>query len=218
MTTNKRSTNELYLRPLQRSSRHNSLLTLMLISGVFPEHSPNFHRYFLISIFRTAPSTARQIVIVFTSLRKNVHPCTGTAALYRPTAHWGSRGIALPLHDQGTRSWWGVNVTPRALFTPGKDPVPIVQEVGWAPEPVWKCEENIVPTGIRFPEHHCVVTTKTDLSGRPSVRPFVCSPHNALDWAFTKELKNRLTYSYETRCWETLRKIVLSLKFWLQSG
>ena len=24
-----------------------------------------------------------------------------------------------------------------AAFTPGKDPVPIVQEAGWAPGPVW---------------------------------------------------------------------------------
>jgi hypothetical protein len=33
-------------------------------------------------------------------------------------------------------------------FTPGKDPVPIVQEAGWAPGPVWTGVENIVPTGI----------------------------------------------------------------------
>ena len=26
---------------------------------------------------------------------------------------------------------------PRPYFTPGKDPVPIVQEAGWAPGPVW---------------------------------------------------------------------------------
>jgi len=26
---------------------------------------------------------------------------------------------------------------PRTYFTPGKDPVPILQEAGWAPEPVW---------------------------------------------------------------------------------
>ena len=26
---------------------------------------------------------------------------------------------------------------PRPHFTPGKDPVPILQERGWAPEPVW---------------------------------------------------------------------------------
>ena len=43
----------------------------------------------------------------------------------------------------------GVNVTPRPLFTSGKDPVPIVQEAGWAPGPVWTGAENLTPTGIR---------------------------------------------------------------------
>jgi hypothetical protein len=32
-----------------------------------------------------------------------------------------------------------------AAFTPGKDPVPIVQEAGWAPEPVWIGAENLAP-------------------------------------------------------------------------
>ena len=72
--------------------------------------------------------------------------CTGR------TAHWGSRGIALPLHDHDTRRGWGVSVTPRPLFTPGKDPVPIVQEAGWAPGPVWTGAENLTPTGIRSPD------------------------------------------------------------------
>ena len=36
-------------------------------------------------------------------------------------------------------------------FTPGKDPVPIVQETGWAPGPVWTGAENLAPTGIRSP-------------------------------------------------------------------
>ena len=30
-----------------------------------------------------------------------------------------------------------VSSKPRPHFTPGKDPVPIVQEAGWAPGPVW---------------------------------------------------------------------------------
>ena len=72
--------------------------------------------------------------------------CTGR------TAHRGSRGIALPFHDHGTRRGWGVSVTPRPLCTPGKDPVPIVQEAGWAPGPVWKGAENLAPTGIRSPD------------------------------------------------------------------
>jgi hypothetical protein len=33
-------------------------------------------------------------------------------------------------------------------FTPEKDPVPIVQDAGWAPRPVWTCAKNLVPTGI----------------------------------------------------------------------
>ena len=30
-----------------------------------------------------------------------------------------------------------VSSTPRPHFTPGKEPVPIVQDAGWAPGPVW---------------------------------------------------------------------------------
>ena len=41
------------------------------------------------------------------------------------------RGIALLFHDRGTRR--GLVVS----NTPGKDPVPILQEAGWAPGPVW---------------------------------------------------------------------------------
>jgi hypothetical protein len=40
-----------------------------------------------------------------------------------------------------------------AAFTPWKDPVPIVQEAGWAPRPIWTGAENLVPTGIRSPDH-----------------------------------------------------------------
>ena len=68
------------------------------------------------------------------------------------TAHKGSRGTALPFHDHGTRRGWGVSVTPRLLFTPAKDLVPIVQEAGWAPGPVWTGAENLAPTGIRSPD------------------------------------------------------------------
>ena len=72
--------------------------------------------------------------------------CTGR------TAHRGRRGIALPFHGHGTRSGWGVSVTPRPLFTSGKEPVPIVQEAGWFTGPVWTGAENLAPTGIRSPD------------------------------------------------------------------
>jgi len=35
-----------------------------------------------------------------------------------------------------------VSGTPRPQFTPGKDPVPILQEAGWAPVPVWTGEKS----------------------------------------------------------------------------
>jgi hypothetical protein len=67
-------------------------------------------------------------------------------------ARRGSRGVALLFHDHGTRRRMGVNVKPRPLFTPRKDPVPIVQEVGLAPGPAWTGAENLSSTGIRSPD------------------------------------------------------------------
>ena len=59
---------------------------------------------------------------------------------YRPSvAQRVGRGISIALlfHDRGTRRGWVVSSTPRPHFTLGKDPVPILQEAGWAPGPVW---------------------------------------------------------------------------------
>ena len=46
------------------------------------------------------------------------------------TAPRGSRGIALPFHDQGTRRVWGVSITPQPLFTPGKTRCPLYRRLG----------------------------------------------------------------------------------------
>jgi len=61
----------------------------------------------------------------------------------------------------------GVSVTPRPLFTPGKDEVPIVQEAGWAPGPVWTGAENLARTGIRSPDRpaRSSVAIPTELPG-----------------------------------------------------
>jgi len=43
--------------------------------------------------------------------------------------------------------------TPRpGRLTPGKDPVPIVLEAGWAPGSVWTGAENLALNGIRSPD------------------------------------------------------------------
>ena len=56
---------------------------------------------------------------------------------YRPgVAQRVGRGIALLFHDRRTGRGCVVSSTPRPHFTPGKDPVPILQEAGLAPRPV----------------------------------------------------------------------------------
>ena len=57
---------------------------------------------------------------------------------YRPgVAQRVGRGIALLFHDRSTRRGWVVSSTPRSHFIPAKDAVPILQETGWVPGPVW---------------------------------------------------------------------------------
>ena len=57
---------------------------------------------------------------------------------YRPgVVQRVGRVIALLFHDRGTRRVLVFSSTPRPHFTPGKDPVPNLQEVGWAPGSVW---------------------------------------------------------------------------------
>ena len=61
------------------------------------------------------------------------------------------RGIALLFQDHGTRRGLVVSSTPRPYFTPGKDPIPIVEGAGWTPGPVWTGGKSR-PTGIRSPD------------------------------------------------------------------
>jgi hypothetical protein len=61
-----------------------------------------------------------------------------------------------------------------AYFIPGKDPVPIVQEAGWAPGPVWT-DGKSRPTGIRSPDRpaRSSVAIPTELPGPLHIWVFV---------------------------------------------
>ena len=67
-----------------------------------------------------------------------------------------------------TRRGSGVSVTPWPLFTPGKDPVPIVQEAGWAPGPVWTGAANLAPPGFDPRTVQPVASRYTDYATRPT--------------------------------------------------
>ena len=88
---------------------------------------------------------------------------------YRPgVAQRVGSGIALLFHDRGTRRGWVVSSTSRPHFTPGKDPVPIVHEAGWAPGMVWT-PENLVHTGTRSRTVQPVVSRYTDWATGPKL-------------------------------------------------
>jgi len=100
--------------------------------------------------------------------------------LYR---HWGSvqavrhiggdRGIALLFHNHGTRREWGVSVTPRPLFTHGKDPVLFVQEAGRTPGPAWTGAEILAPHRDSIPDLQPVASRYTDYATRPTKKSVV---------------------------------------------
>jgi hypothetical protein len=72
-------------------------------------------------------------------------PVTGLVVAYRM-----GRGIALLFHNRSTRRGEWSAARP-GRFTPGEDPVPIVQEAGWTPGPDWTGGKSR-PTGIRSPD------------------------------------------------------------------
>jgi hypothetical protein len=73
-----------------------------------------------------------------------VHPRTGHEVPEGKKRYSSTLSLTSALDGGG----WSV---PRpGRFTHGNDPVPIVQETGWAPGLVWTGAENLAPTGIRF--------------------------------------------------------------------
>ena len=63
-----------------------------------------------------------------------------------------------------------VSSTFRPCFTPGKDPVPIVQEAGWVPGPVWTVENLALRERIPGPSSPYSVPIPTELPG-PLLHP-----------------------------------------------
>jgi len=59
---------------------------------------------------------------------------------------------------------------PRQHLTPGKDPIPIVQEAGWASGPVWTGVENLAPPGFDPRTVQPVGSRYTDYVTRPTLQ------------------------------------------------
>ena len=95
------------------------------------------------------------------------------------------RGRALLFHDHGTRRVWVVNSTPRPHFTPGEDPVPILQEAGWAPRSVWTGGKPR-PHRDSIPDRPASssVAIPTELPG-PHILQYLTETKNGMTWDAT---------------------------------
>ena len=62
----------------------------------------------------------------------------------------------------------GQRHAPAALYPPGENPVPVVQEAGWAPGPVWTGVGNLAPPGFDPRTVQPVAKRYTDYANEPT--------------------------------------------------
>ena len=109
-----------------------------------------------------------------------------------------------------------VSSTPQSHFTSGKDPVPILQEAGWSPGPVW--------TGGKSRPHRDSILDHP-ARGSVAIPTELPGPHIYTNFPFSKNrtgaphmyrMENRkpLTFLYFKRSF-TISSIKLCLIFWL---
>ena len=114
------------------------------------------------------------------------------------------RGLALLFYDGSTRRGSVVSSTLRPHFSHGKDPVPIVQEAGWAPGPVWTGGISR-PTGIRSPDRPTLSHLLYQLSN--PAHYLVCScTHINIQYA---SVQSKISSPYVVCCCVLLRKRVV---------
>jgi hypothetical protein len=117
----------------------------------------------------------------------DIHSCW---RLSRPQGHSAAGRVSLKVRYSRCRPYWprqwiegqlypfltsaqkgGGWLAPRpGHFSHGKDRLPIVQDVGWAPGPVWTCANNLAPTGIGSPDRPARSQSLYRLSCRGRIR------------------------------------------------
>jgi len=148
----------------------------------------------------------------FQFLGKPHHSVKVNFSNYRPgVPQRVGRGIALLFHDRGTRRGWVISSTPRSHFTPGKDPVPIVQESGWATGPVW--------TGGKSRPHHDSIPELPAHS--QSLYRLSYRVHHTVQYSnkkrhFSQTLGNYFTRLHEVTSHKMVTFVVFNVRSWNQ--
>ena len=134
----------------------------------------------------------RRIILPLDWLKKSKeHPCTGTEALYRPTAHRGNRGIALlfhwPWHYKGGEESAS---RPGRSLRPGKTRYPLYRRLGGPQGRSGQVRNISPPTGIRSPYRPTLSQSQYGLRYLDRV-------------SFTKIFQHRLIYIFLTFQWQS---------------
>ena len=124
--------------------------------------------------------------------------CTGR------TAHRGNRGIALLIHDHGSRRGWGVSVTPCRSLPSGKTRYPLYRRLDGPQRRSGQVRKISPPPGFDPRTVQPVASRYTDYATRPTIKliqglNYFLEPHIAI-WC-------RITWQNEVR-FETATFIV----------
>jgi hypothetical protein len=115
------------------------------VSIYFPPHTCHMPRRIITPDTVTGWYLAR--ILLQIASESSVHPTTGHESPEGEYRYSSTLSLTSALEAGGV-----VNSTPRPLYPRERNPVPIVQEAGWAPGPVWTGAENLASIGIRSPD------------------------------------------------------------------
>ena len=141
------------------------------------------------------------------TLVQALRPCTGHRA------RRGSRGIALHFHDHGTRRGWGVSVTPKPIFTPGKTRYLLYRRLGGPQGRSGQVRKISPPPAFDPRTFQPVASRYTDWATRPTYFPY--SDYKKL--RHYMEIKYYIAFSNEIHfvrpAWKLTNIQSVSLKF-----
>ena len=99
----------------------------------------------------------------------------------------------------------------QAALPPGKETVPIFQEAGYGPGPVWKGAENLAPTEIpspdcparsellyrlRYPGRHAKTEARWTWGQRMKVRNYKLRSEKKSNWTVPQGIRNSFLFLY----------------------
>jgi len=104
--------------------------------------------------------------------------------------------------------------SPGHLYPP-KDPVPILQQAGWAQRPVWIGAENVAPTRIQSPDRPACSKSLYQLH-YPGPFVFFGSHYNSWMGSLKSRLQN-VKSQYQYAYWKVLTPELLELRLFSSS-